>query len=97
MIQFVLNRDLVGTASAPGTVLLDLLRRERKLTGTKEGCREGDCGACTVLVGSMVGEHLEYHSAASCLLPIGAVHSKHVVTIEGLAGKDLSPVQQAIV
>ncbi|MBU0967774.1 MAG: FAD binding domain-containing protein [Proteobacteria bacterium] len=97
MIRFILNRDLISTTTAPGTTLLDLLRRERNLKGTKEGCREGDCGACTVLVGSRSPDGVQYRSAASCLLPVGDLDGKHLVTIEGLNGDGLSPVQQAIV
>jgi xanthine dehydrogenase small subunit len=71
---------------------------ERKINficnpGTKEGCREGDCGACTVLVGSLIDKRIEYKSINSCLLPINDVNGKHVVTIEGLNKDKLSPVQ----
>jgi hypothetical protein len=52
-IRFILNNDLVETSLPAGTVVLDFLRRERRLNGTKEGCREGDCGACMVLLGEL--------------------------------------------
>lgn len=97
MVQFILNRALIGTAVSPGTVTLDLLREEQGLKGTKEGCREGDCGACTILVGARLPHGMEYRSAASCLLPVGDLHGKHVVTIEGLNIDGLTAVQQALV
>lgn len=97
MTRFLVNETLVHTTVPAGTVLLDVVRRELGLMGTKEGCREGDCGACGVLVGDRVGDGMRYTTAASCLLPVGDVHGKHVVTIEGLNGDELSPVQQVIV
>ena len=67
------------------------------LKGTKSGCREGDCGACTVLVGSLVKDKAEYKSMASCLVPLGNIAGKHVVTVEGLNNKfGLTPVQHAL-
>ena len=56
MIRFLLNNKLIQTAEPPGMLLLDFVRYGEFLTGTKIGCREGDCGACTVLVGEMEGE-----------------------------------------
>ena len=51
-ICFILNNDLINVEINPATVLLDFIRKNKSLTGTKEGCKEGDCGACTVLVGT---------------------------------------------
>lgn len=96
-IHFVLNRQVVDTPASPGMVLLDFLRREHRLVGTKEGCREGDCGACTVLLGEPGPDGVRYRTVASCLLPLAAVADRHVVTIEGLNHATLTPVQQAIV
>jgi xanthine dehydrogenase small subunit len=77
--------------------VLDFVRGLRRLCGTKIGCREGDCGACTVLVGAPVGRDIVYRTMTSCLLPLANVHAKHVVTIEGLnLPGTLSPVQQAM-
>ena len=93
----MLNDRVVRTSKPSGSLLLDFIRYDRGLTGTKIGCREGDCGACTVLIGSLVDGRLQYHSATSCLTPIGNAAGKHIVTVEGLNMEQLSPVQQAIV
>lgn len=97
MISFLLNSDLVATDLSPASVLLDVVRREFHQTGTKEGCREGDCGACTVLWGVPVGEGVRYQAVNSCLLPLADVAGTHVVTIEGLSSIPLSPFQLAMV
>lgn len=96
MIQFILNEKLISTQLKPGTVLLDFIRYQQQLTGTKIGCREGDCGACTVLVGEMTDGNVRYRSVTSCLYPLGKADGKHIVTIEGLNYKDLTPVQEAM-
>src|ERR1700716_2167676 len=72
----------------PATSLLTVLRDELGLTGSKYGCGEGQCGACTVLIGG--------NPRKSCITPVGAVGQKQVTTIEGLAkGDRLHPLQQA--
>ncbi len=80
----------------PGMLLLDFIRYHQHLTGTKIGCNEGDCGACTVLIGTLQQGQLRYRSFTSCLTPLGNVHGKHVVTIEGINGEGLNPIQQAM-
>ncbi|RYY90973.1 MAG: 2Fe-2S iron-sulfur cluster binding domain-containing protein [Chitinophagaceae bacterium] len=97
MIRFLLNDSEVHTDRAAGSTLLDFVRYHKRLTGTKTGCREGDCGACTVLVGDFEEGRLTYRSATSCLMPIGNAAGKHIVTVEGLNMSGLSPVQQAMV
>ena len=97
MISFILNNQLINTEQPSGMVLLDFIRYEMHLMGTKAGCREGDCGACTVLEGVLEGDEVRYKSIVSCLTPLGNVHGKHIVTIEGLQKDQLSPVQQTIV
>lgn len=95
--SFILNdREQVYSRSR-GAVLLDVLREDLGLTGTKDGCREGDCGTCVVLLGSLGPDGLRYRTVNSCLLPMGDVAERHVVTIEGLNQPDLSPVQQALI
>jgi xanthine dehydrogenase small subunit len=96
-ISFICNDKDINTDIHPATTVLDFLRKTLFLTGTKEGCREGDCGACTVLVGELFGNEIKYKTMNSCLLPIGSVIGKHVISIEGLNVKDLSPVQLAMV
>jgi xanthine dehydrogenase small subunit len=83
----------------PTETLLDYLRLRRRLTGTKEGCAEGDCGACTVLIGRLTEHGLRYESVNACIRFLGSLHGTHVVTVEHLAGRDgaLHPVQQAMV
>jgi aerobic-type carbon monoxide dehydrogenase small subunit (CoxS/CutS family) len=72
----------------PEEVLLDALRERLHLTGTKDGCREGECGACTVLV--------EGAPVCACLYPAAAVHGRRVETVEALGRDGLSPVQRAL-
>jgi xanthine dehydrogenase small subunit len=98
MIQFILNNRLIQTPKAASTTLLDFIRYDENLRGTKIGCREGDCGACTVLIGSLKEGKTEYMSVTSCLTPLPNVHGKHVVTVEGLnLPEKLNQVQQAMV
>ncbi|GAB4091503.1 FAD binding domain-containing protein [Flaviaesturariibacter terrae] len=97
MIRFLLNDTEVATDRPPGGTLLDFVRYHKRLTGTKIGCREGDCGACTVLVGDFEEGRLVYRSVTSCLMPLGNAAGKHIVSVEGLNMTGLSPVQQAMV
>ena len=97
MIEFILNNKPIKTIQPSGALLLDFVRYEQSLTGTKIGCREGDCGACTVLIGDLIDGRLNYRQVTSCLTPLGNVQGKHVVTIEGLNMESLSPVQQYMV
>ena len=101
MIEFYLNDQPIRTEEPPASALLDFVRYHEHLKGTKIGCREGDCGACTVLVGELAADsrQVSYQSMTSCLTPLGNVQGKHVVTVEGIntAAGQLTPVQQAIV
>lgn len=94
MVQFILNDKQVTTALPKGTLLLDFIRYHKHLTGTKIGCREGDCGACSVLVGELNNGSLVYRSATSCLMPLGNAQGKHIVSIEGINVQGLNFIQQ---
>ncbi|APG85339.1 xanthine dehydrogenase [Sinorhizobium americanum CCGM7] len=104
-IRFILNDTEIALSDvAPTDTLLDFLRLQRRLTGTKEGCAEGDCGACTVLIGQLAGdakdgESLVYETVNACIRFVGSLNATHVVTVEHLAAGDgtLHPVQQAMV
>lgn len=97
MITFILNNKTIKTDSHPGTTLLDFIRYGENLPGTKIGCREGDCGACTVLEGTLENGNVNYKSIVSCLTPLGNAHGKHIVTIEGVNLKELTPIQDKMV
>ena len=95
-IKFLLNGETVELTDANPTVtLLDWLRETRGLTGTKEGCNEGDCGACTVMVTDPDGAK----ALNACILFLPQLHGKAVRTVEGFSGSDgaLHPVQEAMV
>jgi xanthine dehydrogenase small subunit len=96
-ISFYLNDRLVECERPQGMVLADYLRGDERLTGVRIGCREGECGACTVLVGKVRCGVFSYQNVASCLMPLGQVQGAHVLTIEGINPADggLNPVQQA--
>ena len=95
MITFLLNNEKISVDLPPGMLLLDFIRSNKGLTGTKESCKEGDCGACLVLLGEAFESDVRYSPVNSCLLPLGEVHEKHVVTIEGINTDSLNPLQEA--
>jgi xanthine dehydrogenase small subunit len=94
-IRFLLNGEPQAVDAPPTTTLLDWLREQKGLTGTKEGCNEGDCGACTVMVTDETGSR----ALNACILFLPQLHGRAVRTVEGIAGPDgtLHPVQQAMV
>lgn len=99
-IRFILNGTEMSVPDvAASQTLLDYLRLNRRLTGTKEGCAEGDCGACTVLVGRLTDTGLVYAPVNACIRFLASVDGCHVVTVEYLSGSDgqLHPVQQAMI
>ncbi len=95
MVQFILNQKNISTALPKGMLLLDFVRYQQRLTGTKIGCREGDCGACSVLVGEIKNGELVYRSVTSCLMAIGNAQGKHIVTVEGTNVEGLNFIQQS--
>ncbi len=99
-ITFILNGKRETVAGIPpATTLMNYLRRNKMLTGTKEGCAEGDCGACTVIAGECVDGRVHYRAVNACILFVPMLHCKLVLTVEGLRGPggELHPVQQSMV
>jgi xanthine dehydrogenase small subunit len=95
-LRFLVNDSVVETSSWAMTPALDFIRRNLGLTGTKGGCREGDCGACAVLVGERTEGSYSYKAMPSCLLALGELDGRHLVTIEGLAAGGPTAVTRAI-
>jgi len=89
----------VAPAISPATTVLDYLRLHLRRVGSKEGCAEGDCGACTIVVAELDGEAVRYRAVNSCIQVIGQLDGRAVFTVEDLAaeGGALHPVQQAMV
>lgn len=114
MIRFFLNGHRQDVQIRPDTTVLEWLRGEARLKGTKEGCAEGDCGACSVLIGTDMdaiaqadtasdelqstdsGGAFRYRAVNSCILTMGQLDGKALVTVEGLKTTQLHPVQTAM-
>lgn len=94
-VRFLLDGEVVELAEPdPTGTLLELLRGQLRRTGTKEGCAEGDCGACTVLVGETDGDRIRWRAVNACILFLPMVHGKAVMTVESLAPQgQLNPLQ----
>jgi carbon-monoxide dehydrogenase small subunit len=89
-IRFNLNNKSYALRVKPWQTLLELIREDLKLTGAKEGCGQGECGACTVIMGG--------RTVNSCLIPAAEADGQEIYTVEGLAeGEKLHPVQKAFV
>src|ERR1051325_6835661 len=98
-VSFLLNGEprSVGDV-APTTTVLEWLRGEARACGTKEGCAEGDCGACTVVIGQWAGDRMRYRAINSCIAFLPQLDGKLLLTVEGLAdGNDRHPIQEAMV
>ena len=97
-LTLTINGELVCLKDAdPTRTLLEYLRNSDRM-GTKEGCGDGDCGACTVaLIGKGADGKPHYQAVNSCLIPLGAIADREVITVEGVANGQLHPVQTAMV
>ena len=90
VVNFTVNGEARRVEVFPMARLLDVLREELQFTGTKEGCGEGECGACTVIIDGQI--------VNSCLVPMAQVNGAEITTIEGVAdGNNLHAVQQAFI
>jgi xanthine dehydrogenase small subunit len=99
-IRFLLGNDLRELREvSPTLTVLEYLRTVEYLCGTKEGCAEGDCGACTVVLGEQHADAMRYRAVNACILFVPALDGKQLLTVEHLRGADgaLHPVQQAMV
>ena len=89
-IRFTINNHVQELSVDPWRTLLEVIREDLQLTGTKEGCGEGECGSCTVI--------MDGKTVNSCLIPAVEADNKEIITIEGLAdGDNLHPIQEAFV
>ena len=98
-VRFLQRGEVVSlTDVGANETLLDYLRLRRRACGTKEGCAEGDCGACTVALGTLLDGRLEYAPVNACICLLGMIDGKELVAVEDLAGADgtLHPVQDAV-
>src|SRR5512145_3512046 len=101
MIRYLLDGQprTVRRGIAPTRTVLQHLREDLGRTGTKEGCAEGDCGACTVVLAELDGRRVRYRAINACIQFVPALDGKAVVTVESLGGREgalLHPVQQAL-
>lgn len=99
MIKVLINEEECSLEGiSPHMMVLDFLREVRGDTGTKEGCASGDCGACTVVLGTADAGQMRYQSINSCITPIATLHGKQLLTVEHLKHEGrLHPVQQSMV
>lgn len=99
-LRFILDGQIQTVRAVdPELTVLNYLRRHARRTGTKEGCAEGDCGACTIVIGDVAQGRVRYRAVNACLLFVPQLDGKEVLTVESLTGPSgaLHPVQQAMV
>ena len=97
-IEFILNDNLIKINNVDTNVsVLNYLRIDKKLTGTKEGCASGDCGACTAIIAELTNNKLEYKAINTCIMFLYSLHGKQLITVEHLSNSKLHPVQQSMV
>jgi len=97
-IEFILNDELIKINNVDTNVsVLNYLRINKRLTGTKEGCASGDCGACTAIIAELKNNKLEYKAINTCIMFLYSLHGKQLITVEHLSNSKLHPVQQSMV
>ena len=98
-IQFIYNNKIFKIKNPnPNQTILDFIRSDLKKTGTKEGCAEGGCGACTIVLGELKNQKLIYKSINSCISFLPIIDGKHLILIENLTfNNKLHPIQEAMV
>ena len=99
-VKFLLNDKILEIKNPdPNQTILNYIRSELKKTGTKEGCSEGGCGACTIVLGELVGNEIKYSSINSCISFVPSLNGKQLLIVEDLVSEDgkLHPVQEAMV
>ena len=97
-IEFILNDELIRINNVDTNVsVLNYLRIDKRLTGTKEGCASGDCGACTAIIAELTNNKLEYKAINTCIMFLYSLHGKQLITVEHLSNSKLHPVQQSMV
>ena len=97
-IEFILNDELININNVDTNVsVLNYLRINKRLTGTKEGCASGDCGACTAIIAELKNNKLKYKAVNTCIMFLYSLHGKQLITVEHLSNSKLHPVQQSMV
>ena len=99
-VKFLLNDKIIVIKNPdPNQTLLNYIRTELKKTGTKEGCSEGGCGACTIVLGELVANKIIYKAVNSCISFVPILNGKQLIIVEDLVSKNgqLHPVQHAMV
>ena len=99
-IEFIYDNKIIKLRNPdPNKTILDFIRSDLKRTGTKEGCAEGGCGACTIVLGELINKKLTYKSINSCISFLPIIDKKHLILIEDLSLKNnqLHPIQEAMV
>ena len=99
-IQFVYNNQICNIKNPdPNKTILEYIRNDLKKNGTKEGCAEGGCGACTIVLGELKNSKIIYRSINSCISFLPTINGKHLILVENLISKnnDLHPIQKAMV
>ena len=97
-IEFLLNDKLISINDLEtNTTVLNYIRNEKNLKGTKEGCASGDCGACTAVIGELVNNTLHYKTINTCITFLYNLHGKQLITVENLDKNNIHPVQKSMI